>query len=55
MVTKQIKAHLTIKFILVGSDGKDQRLIVIHAGGVEGHVDGVDLIFHISLASPAII
>ena len=26
-------------------NGKGQRLIVVHAGGVEGWVDGADLVF----------
>ena len=49
-----VNAHHTNEFIWVDSDGKGgwkvpsgkgQRLIVLHAGGVEGWVDGVDLVF----------
>ena len=49
-----VNAHHTKEYIWVDYDGKGgwkvpsgkrQRLIVVHAGGVEGWVDGADLVF----------
>ena len=49
-----VNAHHTNEFIWVNYDskggwkvpsGKGPRLIVVHAGGVEGWVDGADLVF----------
>ena len=46
--------HITNKYIWVDSDGsggwkelsgKGQRLIILHAGGVDGWVEGADLVF----------
>ena len=49
-----MNAHHTNEFLWVDTDGKGewkvptgkgQRLIVLHAGGVEGWVDGAELVF----------
>ena len=49
-----VNAHHTNNYIWIDSDGKGgwkvpsgkgQRLIVVHAGGVEGWVPGADLVF----------
>ena len=49
-----VNAHHTNEHIWIDSDGsggwkvpscKGQRLIVLHAGGVEGWVEGADLVF----------